>query len=64
MRITLVLVIVPSIPRLLLPAEKQKIVFDRDLAGDIDDAFTVALILSNPELSARDYLRFAQQGKI
>jgi purine nucleosidase len=35
----------------LIPAagQKQKIVFDCDLAGDIDDAFALALILSSPE---------------
>lgn len=30
-------------------AEKQKIIFDCDLGGDIDDAFAVALIMSSPE---------------
>ena len=33
----------------LFAQEKQKIIFDCDLAGDIDDAFAVALILSSPE---------------
>lgn len=32
-----------------IAAPKQKIVFDCDLAGDIDDAFAVALVLSSPE---------------
>lgn len=31
-------------------AERQKIIFDCDLAGDIDDAFALALILASPEL--------------
>ncbi|MBN1893193.1 nucleoside hydrolase [bacterium] len=31
------------------PATKQKIILDCDLAGDIDDAFAVALILTSPE---------------
>ena len=31
-------------------AEKQKVIFDCDLAGDIDDAFAVALLLSSPEI--------------
>jgi inosine-uridine nucleoside N-ribohydrolase len=30
-------------------AEKQKIIFDCDLAGDVDDAFAVALVLASPE---------------
>lgn len=30
-------------------AEKQKIIFDCDLAGDIDDAFALSLILTSPE---------------
>ena len=29
--------------------EKQKIIFDCDLGGDIDDAFAVALVLASPE---------------
>jgi|GEM_PF-6918438 len=28
---------------------RQKIIFDCDLGGDIDDAFAVALILASPE---------------
>ena len=30
-------------------AEKQKIIFDCDLAGDVDDAYAVALVLASPE---------------
>lgn len=30
-------------------AEKQKIIFDCDLAGDVDDAFALALVLASPE---------------
>lgn len=30
-------------------AERQKIIFDCDLAGDIDDAFALALVLASPE---------------
>lgn len=30
-------------------AEKQKIIFDCDLAGDIDDAFALSLVLTSPE---------------
>lgn len=32
-----------------LSQEKQKIIFDCDLAGDIDDAFALSLILASPE---------------
>jgi purine nucleosidase len=32
-----------------IAAEKQKIIFDCDLGGDIDDAFAVALVLTSPE---------------
>ncbi len=32
-----------------LVAEKQKVIFDCDLGGDIDDAFAVGLLLSSPE---------------
>lgn len=37
------------ISQLLYPAEKQKIIFDCDLGGDIDDAFALALVLLSPE---------------
>jgi len=30
-------------------ADKQKVIFDCDLAGDIDDAFAVSLVLTSPE---------------
>ncbi|HWI56038.1 MAG TPA: nucleoside hydrolase [Bacillota bacterium] len=30
-------------------APKQKVIFDCDLAGDVDDAFAVSLLLSSPE---------------
>ena len=30
-------------------ADKQKIILDCDLGGDIDDAFAVALVLTSPE---------------
>ena len=45
--ISLILVLTTSI--IVLAQEKQKIIFDCDFAGDIDDAFAVALILSSPE---------------
>jgi purine nucleosidase len=31
-------------------AGKQKVIFDCDLAGDVDDAFALALVLTSPEL--------------
>ncbi len=34
---------------LSIAAEKQKVIFDCDLGGDIDDAFAVALLLTSPE---------------
>ncbi len=33
----------------LISAEKQKVILDTDLGGDIDDAFALALLLSSPE---------------
>jgi inosine-uridine nucleoside N-ribohydrolase len=36
--------------------EKQKIIFDCDLAGDIDDAFAVALILASPEFEVLGFV--------
>ena len=32
-----------------LAAPKQKVIFDCDLAGDVDDAYAVALLLTSPE---------------
>lgn len=32
-----------------LAASKQKVIFDCDLAGDVDDAYAVALLLTSPE---------------
>ena len=36
--------------------EKQKIIFDCDLGGDIDDAFAVALVLSSPEFEVLGFV--------
>ena len=36
--------------------EKQKIIFDCDLGGDIDDAFAVALILASPEIEVLGFV--------
>jgi inosine-uridine nucleoside N-ribohydrolase len=35
-----------------LAAPKQKVIFDCDLGGDVDDAFAVALLLTSPEFEA------------
>ena len=36
--------------------QKQKIIFDCDFGGDIDDAFAVALILSSPEFDVLGFV--------
>lgn len=36
--------------------EKQKIIFDCDFGGDIDDAFAVALVLSSPEFEVLGFI--------
>lgn len=33
-----------------LSAQKQKVIFDTDLGGDIDDAYALALLLTSPEI--------------
>ena len=33
----------------ILAAQKQKVILDCDLGGDIDDAFALALVLASPE---------------
>jgi inosine-uridine nucleoside N-ribohydrolase len=40
----------------LFPQQKQKIIFDCDLGGDIDDAFAVALILASPEFEVLGFV--------
>lgn len=40
----------------LYSGEKQKIIFDCDLGGDIDDAFAMALILSSPEFEVLGFV--------
>jgi purine nucleosidase len=35
---------------------RQKIIFDCDLAGDIDDAFAIALVLSSPEFEVLGFV--------
>ncbi len=41
---------------IVYPAEKQKIIFDCDLGGDIDDAFAMALILTSPEFEVLGFV--------
>ncbi len=45
-----------SISLNLSSQEKQKIIFDCDLGGDIDDAFAVALILASPEFEVLGFV--------
>lgn len=40
----------------LYSSEKQKIIFDCDLGGDIDDAFAMALILASPEFEVLGFV--------
>src|SRR5690242_2958915 len=50
------------------PAEKQKVIFDCDLAGDIDDAFAVSLVLTSPEFEVlglvMDHGNTAKRGRV
>ncbi len=41
---------------LLFAGEKQKIIFDCDLGGDIDDAFAMALIMTSPEFEVLGFV--------
>ena len=44
------------IAQALYAADKQKIIFDCDLGGDIDDAFAIALILTSPEFEVMGFV--------
>jgi purine nucleosidase len=48
-RLLLIVLAVAFCSAVWADAPKQKIIFDCDLAGDIDDAFAVALVLASPE---------------
>jgi len=37
-------------------AERQKVIFDCDLAGDVDDAFAAALLLASPEIEVLGFV--------
>ena len=45
-----------SIPLFASGNEKQKIIFDCDFGGDIDDAFAVALVLNSPEFDVLGFV--------
>jgi len=42
--------------QILWAGEKQKIIFDCDLGGDIDDAFAIALVLTSPEFEVLGFV--------
>jgi purine nucleosidase len=48
-RLLIALITALSLPALALAAAKQKVILDCDLAGDVDDAYAVALLLASPE---------------
>ena len=48
-RCPMVLLLVVLLASPMPAAAKQKIIFDCDLAGDVDDAFALALVLASPE---------------
>jgi len=49
LRTALVLCLILTGPGTALAAPRQKVLFDCDLAGDVDDAYAVALLLASPE---------------
>ena len=42
--------------QILWAGEKQKIIFDCDLGGDIDDAFAIVLVLTSPEFEVLGFV--------
>ena len=48
--------IVFFLPIFVFSKEKQKIIFDCDFGGDIDDAFAVALVLNSPEFDVLGFV--------
>ncbi len=54
--IILVLLCIFLIANFANSTEKQKIIFDCDLGGDIDDAFAMALILTSPEFEVLGFV--------
>ncbi len=49
-KIWIILLMLGSFFIQLPAAEKQKVIFDCDLAGDVDDAYALGLLLTSPEL--------------
>jgi inosine-uridine nucleoside N-ribohydrolase len=49
LRLTGCLALFAHLTAATLGAPKQKVIFDCDLAGDVDDAYAVALLLASPE---------------
>jgi len=57
MKRKIIFILLVSIFSINLSAQdKQKIIFDCDLGGDIDDAFAVALILASPEFEVLGFV--------
>lgn len=52
----IVALVILLIAPFLYSADKQKIIFDCDLGGDIDDAFAMALILCSPEFEVLGFV--------
>lgn len=49
LRLTALILVVLQLMVVALAAPKHKVIFDCDLAGDVDDAYAVALLLASPE---------------
>ncbi|MFZ1976822.1 MAG: nucleoside hydrolase [Bacteroidota bacterium] len=56
MKKLLFLLIIFLLPIFAFGREKQKIIFDCDFGGDIDDAFAVALVLNSPEFEVLGFV--------
>lgn len=55
-KVVIALFIILIIVQIGYSTEKQKIIFDCDLGGDIDDAFAMALVLSSPEFEVLGFV--------
>ena len=51
----LVCLIIFSGSVITLSGQKQKVIYDTDLGGDIDDAYALALLLTSPEIELLPY---------
>ena len=56
MKKRLLFLLVLFLPITVLGKEKQKVIFDCDFGGDIDDAFAVALVLNSPEFDVLGFV--------